>query len=57
MAWLIDEPMRPMPISATRSNIGLRHAGRPPEEVGERRDDRAVVGLGADGHAQGSGRP
>ncbi len=32
MAWLIEEPIRPMPISATRSNIGLRHAGRPPRK-------------------------
>ena len=23
MAWLSDDPIRPMPISATRSNIGV----------------------------------
>ena len=34
----------------------LRSCRPPSEEVGERRDHRAVVGLGADGHAQAVGQ-
>src|SRR5581483_1433746 len=51
-----DEPMRPRPISVTRSKWTgapvLRGMGSAIDEVGERRDRGAHLGLVADGDAQ-----
>jgi hypothetical protein len=37
MAWLSDDPIRPMPINATRSNIGRSGSYLPPHKLSERR--------------------
>ena len=65
MAWLIEEPMSPIPISATCSNIGagLRpglvsapSCGGSLDEIGKRGDHCLVVGLRPHRYAQGIGQ-
>ena len=64
---LLGEPLAPHGVADRRADQAdadqrhalehrLAHARLPPDEIGERRDDRAVVGLGADGHAQAVGK-
>ena len=52
MAWAIDEPIRPMPISATLSNSGFASRHLRAMKSAQRRDDRAVGVFGADRQAQ-----
>ena len=52
MAWLSEEPISPMPISATRSNIGAVMT-RPMNWASAATTSR-LSSLGADGHAQRS---
>jgi hypothetical protein len=46
-----DEPIRPMPTSAIRSNMGF-HPCSALQEFGEGGDDAAIGFLGAHRHAQ-----
>ena len=57
----IDEPIKPTPMSASRSNNGFSvvmtanpHGGasRPPHELGQGRNNETVRLFGADAHAQ-----